>query len=93
MLDRTVQSLTTGQPDGIFVAPNEITSTQIPADQRDAKVNDFWKKILGARDKAVASGGLNSFPRFHAGKIDISIGVDSDKGDFRASLLQFLAMA
>jgi hypothetical protein len=73
LLDRTVQSLATGQADGIFVAPNEITPAQIPADQREAKVNDFWKKILGSRDRAVASGGLDSLPRFQAGKIDISI--------------------
>ena len=73
LLDRTSQALASGGPDGLFVAANEIAAAKIPTDQRDAKVNEFWKGIFASRDKAIASGGLNALPRFQAGKIDISI--------------------
>jgi hypothetical protein len=77
LIDRTWQALTTGTLSGLFVPAGEVTAARLPAqtptDQRDAKVNEFWKKVLVARDKAVSSGGLNALPHFEGGKIDISI--------------------
>jgi len=73
LIDRTAQALTSGSADGLFVAAGEISPAPIPADQRDAKVNEFWKKILAARDQAAASGGLSALPRFQAGKTELSI--------------------
>lgn len=73
LIDRTAQALTSGDPDGLFVAAGEIAPALIRADQRDAKVNEFWKKILAARDQAAASGGLSALPRFQAGKTELSI--------------------
>jgi hypothetical protein len=82
LIDHTCHTLISGTPDGLFVAASEIPIAKLPAqtppDQRDAKVNEFWKKILASRDKAVASGGLKALPRFQAGKIDISIRSEFD---------------
>lgn len=77
LIDRTWQTLTSGQPGELYLSANESSaaksSAQPSPEQRNAKVNEFWKKILAARDKAIASGGLNALPRFSAANIDISI--------------------
>lgn len=75
LIDRTWQTIASGQPGELYVSANEAAkvSGQPPAEQRDAKVNEFWKKTLAARDKAISSGGLNALPRFSAASVDISI--------------------
>jgi hypothetical protein len=77
LIDRTWQTLTSGKPGELFVTASEVATAnvvgQLSPEQRDAKVNEFWKKILAARDKAVASGGLSALAHFNAGEIDISI--------------------
>ena len=81
MIDHTWQALNSGKPGELFVTASEISaahfSDQTPPNQRDIKISEFWKRILAARDKAVATGGLNALPRFSASNIDISI-----RGDF-----------
>ena len=82
LIDHTWRTITSGTPDGLFVAATEMTaakqSANTPANRRDTKASEFWKKILASRDKAGASGGLKALPRFQAGKIDISIRSEFD---------------
>jgi hypothetical protein len=76
LIDQTTQMLASGKPGELFVTANEAAaahlSNQSTPDQRDTKVNDFWKKILASRDRAVATGGLSALPHFFASNIDIS---------------------
>lgn len=76
LIDRTWQMALSGDPDGLHVTPSEAadfrnTARGVSPDQRDKKVSDFWKKILAARNEAVASGGLKALPRFSSSNIDI----------------------
>lgn len=77
LIDRTWQTLISGRPGELYLSANEAAAAKLPTqpspEQRDAKVNEFWKKVLAARDKAIESGGLNALPRFSAVNIDISI--------------------
>lgn len=77
LIDHTWQMFASGKPGELFVTADEAAAARFsgPAstEQRDAKVNGFWKKILASRDNALANGGLAALPHFHAGKIDISI--------------------
>lgn len=79
LIDRTAQMFASGKPDDLYLTANEAESArQLSSRPRDAGVNEFWRKILAARDKAVASGGLNALPHFNAGKIAISIRSEFD---------------
>ena len=81
LIDRTWQTLTSGKPGELFVTANEATTARLTGaspNQRDTKVNEFWKMILASRDKALASGGLNALPHFSASYIDMSIRAEFD---------------
>jgi hypothetical protein len=81
LIDQTRRTIISGTPDGLFVAATEVAATKAAntsANQNDAKTNEFWKKILASRDKAVSSGGLDELPSFQASKIDISIRSEFD---------------
>jgi hypothetical protein len=81
LIDHTWLTLTSGKPGELFVTANEAATARLTGaslNQRDAKVNEFWKKILASRDKALASGGLNALPHFSAGYLDMSIRAELD---------------
>lgn len=76
LIDHTTQMFASGKPGELFVTANEATAAHSPLqsspNQRDAKVTEFWKKILASRDQAVAGGGLSTLPHFIGSNIDIS---------------------
>jgi hypothetical protein len=47
-----------------------------PTAPRDGKINDFWRKILRARNDAIAGGGLSALPSFPSGDERISAAVE-----------------
>ena len=73
LIDRTAQMFASGKPDDLYLTTNEAAAARpLSSKPRDAGVNEFWKKILVARDRAVAAGGLNALPHFSANKTDTS---------------------
>jgi hypothetical protein len=77
LIDHTWQMFMTGKPGELFVTTSEAAAALFSGppspNQRETKVNEFWKKILAARDNAMATGGLSALPHFRASSIDISI--------------------
>jgi hypothetical protein len=80
LIDHTWLTLTSGKPGELFVTANEAAAARLTGapPNRDAKVSEFWKKILASRDKALASGGLNALPHFSASYLDMSIRAELD---------------
>ena len=81
LIDHTCLTLTSGKPGELFITANETADARLNGaslNQRDAKVIEFWKKILASRDKALAAGGLNALPHFSAAYIDMSIRAELD---------------
>lgn len=80
LIDHTWLALTSGKPGELFITANEAAGARQSGapPNRDAKVSEFWKKILASRDKAFASGGLNALPHFFAGYLDMSIRAEFD---------------
>lgn len=80
LIDRTWLALASGKPGELFVTADEAAAARLTGTppNRDAKVVEFWKKILASRDRALASGGLSALPHFSASYIEMSIRVELD---------------
>jgi hypothetical protein len=77
LIERTWQMASSGDPDNLHVTPGEAAdfrnaARSVSPDERDRKVSEFWKKILGARNEAVASAGFKGLPRFSTSNINIT---------------------
>lgn len=81
LTERTLQLLlTSGFTTDLHVHRADIASFReimrqsgkgLPAQQRDAKVNAFWRKLLHARNDALASGGLAALPNYFANGVRV----------------------
>lgn len=77
LIERTWQATSSGDADGLHITSGEAAdfrnaARSVSPAERDKKVSEFWRKILGARNEAVASTGFKGLPRFSTSNIDIS---------------------
>ncbi|MBA2585101.1 MAG: hypothetical protein H0U99_01280 [Chthoniobacterales bacterium] len=72
LIDRTSR-LPNPSSDELHLTASERSNAQsVPAGERAAPATEFWRKILRARDGAVATGALDALPSYRAGNQEIA---------------------
>ncbi|HEV2096734.1 MAG TPA: hypothetical protein VGQ82_09535 [Chthoniobacterales bacterium] len=72
LIDRTSRVANTSSDELHLTASERSSGRTLPAGERAAAATEFWRKILRARDGAVATGALDAIPSYRAGNQQIA---------------------